>query len=92
MVLLWVNSPFFKLLVGAKCLRCPFLKDSGFGHLTFGFGPNPNTNLFQDSVSDLTSKPATDSDLRPNPKDSVKSTTFPKHPKHLSLALPYHNW
>ena len=38
-----------------------------------GFGLNPNTNIFKDAVSDLTPKPATDSDLRPNPKDSVKS-------------------
>ena len=46
-----------------------------FGYLTSGFGPNPNTNLLSDSVSDLTPKPATDSDSRPNPKDSVKSTS-----------------
>ena len=41
--------------------------------MTLGFGPNPNTNLLRDSVSDLTPKPATDSYSRPNPKDSVKS-------------------
>ena len=41
--------------------------------MTSGFGPNPNTNLLRDSVSDLTPKPATDSDWRPKPKDSVKS-------------------
>ena len=50
-----------------------FFKDSGFGYLPSGFGPNLNTNLLRDSVSDSTPKPATDSNLRPNPKDSVKS-------------------
>jgi hypothetical protein len=48
-----------------------FLK--GIGYLTSVLGPNSNTNLFEGFGFELTSKQATDSDLRPYPKDSVKS-------------------
>ena len=69
-----VDSPFLILLVRAECEHCLFKRIRGFVFFTSGFGPNPNTNLLMESVSDLTPKPATDSDSRPNPKDSVKST------------------
>ena len=52
----------------------PFLKGFGVRVSDFWIRSKPNPNLFRDSDSDLTSKPATDSDSRPNLKDSVKST------------------
>ena len=57
-------------------LPLSFLKRFGVQAFDFWICPNSKMNLFWDLVSDLTSKPDTDSDSRPNPKDSVKSIVF----------------
>jgi hypothetical protein len=57
---------------------------------TFGLGPNKNMNLLRELVSNLKPKPATDSDSRQNPKDSVKVKRFSAKIKWLKLAsIPY---
>ena len=50
-----------------------FVEVSGFANLNIGFGPRPNLNPSQDSALDLNPKQVLDSDLRPNPEDSVNS-------------------
>jgi hypothetical protein len=71
-ITLGVNSPFFNTFGWSKLQVLSFLKRIGVRVFDLWIQSEPEYESIEGFGFDLTPKPATDLDSRPNPKDSVK--------------------